>query len=216
MDRADQTLTSRVVGSAPDRPPVHDGKEVGMRRMIAAIAVATALLAMSVPASAAGPPTIIKFPKGTFDLGNLNQGPAGRVCPFPVGVVVKGRTGARDLLRRAGRRVRGHGVRVVHPHHHEPAHGREREREQSGPGSLDGNGVPVIGRGRGSSSSRSLRVACATSAASRGSCRRPYGVHGIPIAGIEEDSATGSPKLDADVRGGSNPLGRRMQARTSS
>jgi hypothetical protein len=36
-------------GQPPERPPVHDGKEVGMRRMIAAIAVVTAALTMAVP-----------------------------------------------------------------------------------------------------------------------------------------------------------------------
>ena len=64
-----------------------------MRKMIAAMVVMVVALMMSVPATAAGPPTIVKFPKSTIDLGNLNDGPAGDVCPFPVGVVVKGGPG---------------------------------------------------------------------------------------------------------------------------
>jgi hypothetical protein len=175
------------MGSSPDRPPVHDGKEVGMRRMIAAVAVATALLAMSVPASAAGPPTIIKFPKGTFDLGNLNQGPAGRVCPFPVGVVVKGGPGHAIFFDGQGVGYAGMGFGSFMLTITNLRTGESVDVNSSGPGSLDGNGVPVIGRGPWvifePIAEGGLRYF-------RGITRfvpAPYGVHGIPIAGIEED-----------------------------
>ena len=43
-----------------------------MRKTIAAMVVMVVALMMSVPATAAGPPTIVKFPKSTTDLDSLS------------------------------------------------------------------------------------------------------------------------------------------------
>ena len=160
-----------------------------MRRMIAAFAVATAALTMSVPASAADPPTIVKFPKATFDLGNLNTGPAGRVCPFPVGVVVKGGPCPGHAILFDGQGVgyagMGFGSFILSSRSRRM---REREREQLGAG-LARRQRPPGDRARTVDHLRADRPGWAAllPAASRDSCRCPYGVHGTPIAGIEED-----------------------------
>ena len=158
-----------------------------MRRMIAAFAVATAALTMSVPASAADPPTIVKFPKATFDLGNLNAGPTGKVCPFPVGVVVKGGPGHAIFFDGQGVGFAGMGFGSFILTITNLRTGASVNVNSSGPGSLDGNGLPMIGRGPwvifepidqgGLRYFRGVTRFVPTS----------YGVHGIPIAGIEED-----------------------------
>ena len=56
------------------------------RSLTVCLAIIGALLLMS-PSQAASRPTITDI-SGTFDFGNLNEGPAGAVCDFPVGVVL--------------------------------------------------------------------------------------------------------------------------------
>ena len=158
-----------------------------MRRMIAAVAVVTAALTMAVPASAAGPPTIVKFPKATFDLGNLNLGPTGRVCPFPVGVVVKGGPGHAIFFDGQGVGFAGMGFGSFILKITNLRTGESVKVNSSGPGTLDGNGLPVIGRGPwvifepiDQGGLRFFHGITRFVSAS-------YGVHAIPIAGTEED-----------------------------
>jgi len=66
-----------------------------MRRLLPLFLVITGALSLAPPAHAASPPTITDI-SGTFDLGNLNEGPAGDICDFPVGVVVTA-TNARQI-----------------------------------------------------------------------------------------------------------------------
>ena len=59
-----------------------------MRKVVTLLVLAlTALSLAAAPSLAAGRPTITDI-SGTFDLGNLNLGPTGPVCDFPVGVVI--------------------------------------------------------------------------------------------------------------------------------
>jgi hypothetical protein len=60
-----------------------------MRRIVTVLLLtAAALPLMAPPSQAMGRPTVTDI-SGTFDLGNLNLGPAGAICDFPVGVVIE-------------------------------------------------------------------------------------------------------------------------------
>jgi hypothetical protein len=58
-----------------------------MRRSVTLCVLTFAALSLTAPSQAISPPTITDI-SGTFDLGNLNEGPTGAVCDFPVGVVI--------------------------------------------------------------------------------------------------------------------------------
>ena len=60
-----------------------------MRRVFTLLMLASAVLSLTAsPLLAVSRPTVTDI-SGTFDLGNLNLGPTGAVCEFPVGVVIE-------------------------------------------------------------------------------------------------------------------------------
>lgn len=60
-----------------------------MRKVLTLLMLTTAALSLTAaPSQAVSRPTISDI-SGTFDLGNLNLGPTGPVCDFPVGVVIE-------------------------------------------------------------------------------------------------------------------------------
>jgi hypothetical protein len=150
--------------------------------------VAATLATTGIQASASDVPTIVKFPKGTFDLGNLNDGPTGPVCPFPVGLVVHAISPGHVIT------FDGQGVGFVAMNFGafrltitNLDTGDSVTVNSSGPGGVGTSGLNVIGRGTwttfepiaegGLRHTRGLTMFVPVS----------YGVHAVPIAGTEED-----------------------------
>jgi hypothetical protein len=150
--------------------------------------VAATLATTGIQASASDVPTIVKFPKGTFDLGNLNDGPTGPVCPFPVGLVVHAISPGHVIT------FDGQGVGFVAMNFGafrltitNLDTGDSVTVNSSGPGGVGTSGLNVIGRGTwttfepiaegGLRYTRGLTMFVPVS----------YGVHAVPIAGTEED-----------------------------
>jgi hypothetical protein len=71
-----------------------------MRRLTQVLTLACFVVAVGLvtpgTATASGRPVITSL-SGDIDLGNLNEGPAGDVCSFDVGVVIHGGPGARQI-----------------------------------------------------------------------------------------------------------------------
>ncbi len=158
-----------------------------MRKMIAAMVVMVVALMMSVPATAAGPPTIVKFPKSTTDLGNLNDGPAGDVCPFPVGVVVKGGPGHAIFFDGQGVGFAGMGMGSIILTVTNLDTGESVRVNISGPGTLSSSGLPVIGRGPWAIFEPIAQGGLRFFHGVTRFVPAPYGVHAIPISGREEN-----------------------------
>lgn len=159
-----------------------------MRRMMTTVAIVAAIvLPMALPASATSPPTVVKFPKGTFDLGNLNEGPAGDVCPFPVDVIVQSMGGLAILFAGQGVAYESFGAGAFRLTITNMDTGKSVVVNSSGPGGLTADGVAVIGRGPWTTFEpiaeggiRYMRGVISYTPA-------PYGVHATVLAGIEED-----------------------------
>jgi hypothetical protein len=159
-----------------------------MRRASVALLVIVAMVIPMAAVSAASRPTIVKFPKGTFDLGNLNDGPAGDVCAFPVGGVVQALGGGHAILF-SGQGVRyealGFGALRITITNLDT--GKSITVNISGPGGLRGDGTPLVGWGpwvifepiaRGGIRLFHGRVKFVPTS---------YGVHGISLSGTVED-----------------------------
>ena len=119
-----------------------------MKRLAAFAMISASVLLIPGPASAADPPTITST-TGTFDLGNLNEGPTGPVCSFPVGAVVDARR-ARQITFNG----QGIGYAAIQTGYLAVTltnldTGRTITEIISGPSFLDvnGSGVPVKGTG---------------------------------------------------------------------
>jgi hypothetical protein len=160
-----------------------------MRRVLTAVAIVAAIvLPMASPASATLPPTVVRFPKGTFDLGNLNDGPAGDVCPFPVDVVVKSMGGLAILFAGQGVAYEGFGAGAYQLTITNMDDTRKSVVvNSSGPGGLTADGSVVIGRGPWTTFEpiaeggiRYMRGVISYAPVS-------YGLHATVLAGIEED-----------------------------
>ncbi|MEO8328437.1 MAG: hypothetical protein ABI586_00390 [Candidatus Nanopelagicales bacterium] len=122
-----------------------------MRRFLTALFVfVSSLLLVAAPVSAASPPTISPaYPKGDIDLGNLNDGPTGDVCAFPVDVVI-------HVLGAGSRTITFHGQGVTYNAFLFAAAkmtltnldtGESVTVNISGPGFLNSEGLPVVGPG---------------------------------------------------------------------
>ena len=120
-----------------------------MRRLlVVALMVMAAVLPATTPVLAANPPTIVKFPKGDIDLGNLNDGTTGDVCAFPVHAVIHLPGGGRAIFfdgQPVGFAALSVGAITVTLTNIDT--GKAITVNISGPGGLSGDGVPVVGRG---------------------------------------------------------------------
>ena len=67
-----------------------------MKRVIVTTIIALAVIAALAGGASAARPVIVPL-TGTIDFGNLNEGPAGDVCPFDVGLVITAGRGAREI-----------------------------------------------------------------------------------------------------------------------
>jgi hypothetical protein len=159
-----------------------------MKRIPVAAALAVAaLLVLSTHALATGP-TIVFFPPGDVDFGNLNEGPAGAVCDFPVGLVLHVSRGAHEI------QFNGQGVAFAARDAGKLSvtltnldTGKSVLVNISGPGWLNSDFLPVIGTGPwlvfepiDQGGIRYLRGRTRFVSSS-------YGVHAIPLAGTEEN-----------------------------
>jgi hypothetical protein len=160
-----------------------------MRRVLAVSTVGVAIVLLATSAvSAVSPPTIERFPKGDIDLGNLNDGPTGAVCSFPVNVVVHVLGGAHAITfdgQGVGFAALSFGAFRLTITNIDT--GESVTINSSGPGGLRGDGLPVVGWGPW----------VIFEPIDQGGIRyfhgvtrfvpSSYGVHAIPIAGIEEN-----------------------------
>jgi hypothetical protein len=163
-----------------------------MRRSIGAAAMLSAAIIMiagALPvARAADPPTMITFPSGDTDLGNLNEGPAGAVCPFPVDVVVHALSPGRLILFNGqGVGFAGFTTGAITADVTNLDTDETVTVNLSGPGRVNGDGFPVLGFGPwvifepiAEGGIRLLHGVTRFEPA-------PYGVHAVLIAGQEED-----------------------------
>ena len=120
-----------------------------MRRVVmAATIVAAIVVPMMSPVSAASRPTVVKFPKGQIDLGNLNDGApqATSVRPCAWGGRFD-RRGARDLLRWPGVAYEGLSFGAFKLTVTNMDTGKSITVNSSGPGGITADGLPVIGWG---------------------------------------------------------------------
>jgi hypothetical protein len=159
-----------------------------MRRTLMVAVIVSSIIAPSLSAWATGPPTIITFPAGDTDLGNVNEGPAGAVCPFPAHVVLHA-LGPGHLIVFDGQGVGFAGMTLgaLKVDVTNMNTGATVTVNISGPGGLNGDGLPVLGRGPwvlfepiDQGGIRFFHGVTSFVPAS-------YGVHAIPIAGREED-----------------------------
>jgi hypothetical protein len=161
------------------------------RCMRVAVAVG-AVVAVILPSTgsvawAASKPTIVRFPAADIDFGNLNEGPAGDVCPFPVGAVIHARQGRLILFNGQGVGFAGMTTGAITADITNLDTGTTITVNLSGPGWVNGDGVPVLGRGPWvifePIAEGGIRLI-------RGRMRFvpvSYGLHAIPIAGTEQD-----------------------------
>jgi hypothetical protein len=159
-----------------------------MRRVLTAVAISAAILVATSPVATAGPPTIVKFPKGTSDLGNLNDGPTGPVCTFPVHGVVQSLGGGHAILFDGqGVAYEGFGFGALRLTITNMDTGKSVTVNISGPGGITSEGLPVTGWGPWA----------IFEPISKGGIRFfhgrmefvpvSYGVHAILLSGTEED-----------------------------
>lgn len=159
-----------------------------MRRVTVTLIVIAAMVVPMAAVSAASRPTVVKFPKGEVDLGNLNEGPAGAVCAFPVGAVVRSLGGGHAILFN-GQGVRyealGFGALTITITNLDT--GKSVTVNISGPGGLHADGTPIVGWGpwvifepiaRGGIRLFRGRVMFTPA---------PYGVHGVLLSGTVQD-----------------------------
>lgn len=164
-----------------------------MSRFIGIVAMLTAAILIPISgampvASAAAPPTIVTFPPGDTDLGNLNEGPAGAVCSFPVNVVIHALSPGRLILFNGqGVGFAGITTGAIRADVTNLDTGETVTVNLSGPGRVNGDGFPVLGFGPwvifepiAEGGIRFLHGVTRFEPA-------PYGVHAVPIAGQEED-----------------------------
>lgn len=159
-----------------------------MRRAILA-AITVAAVAIASHAIAAGRPQIVFFGgPGDIALGNLNDGPAGDVCAFPVDAVIHVSRGAHEIV------FNGQGIGFAAADGGALGltitnldTGASVAVNISGPGRLSGEGLPVIGTGPWAIyepiSAGGIRFL-------KGRMRfvpSSYGVHAILLSGTEED-----------------------------
>jgi hypothetical protein len=155
-----------------------------------AVTVGMIFLAFSLigaSAQAAGRPTMIRLGPGDFDQGNLNEGPAGDVCEFPVGVVLHATAGAHELQfdgHPSGYSAMDAGGLSITVTNLDT--GDSVDVNISGPGWLS-NGLPVVGTGAwaiyepiAEGGLRYLRGRMLFEPVS-------YGVHAVQLAGTEEN-----------------------------
>jgi hypothetical protein len=160
-----------------------------MKRIpVATAMIVAAFLVLTTHAFAAGPPTIVFFPPGDVDFGNLNEGPAGDVCDFPVGAVLHVSRAAHEIQfdgQGVGFAARDAGALRVTLTNLDT--GKSVTVNISGPGWLSSDGLPAIGTGpwvifepidQGGIRFFHGRIRFVPSS---------YGVHAIPLAGTEED-----------------------------
>jgi hypothetical protein len=160
-----------------------------MRRLLAGAALVALIGAgSSAPVSAASPPTITKFPSGTFDLGNINELLPADACAFPVDVVVHVLGGARAIMFNGqGVAFAGLATGAIKIDVTNLDTGETVTVNISGPARINGDGLPVVGSGPWA----------IYEPAAEGGIRFlhglikfvpvSYGVHAVPIAGTEED-----------------------------
>jgi len=158
-----------------------------MRRGTAATALVVALFVPSTLARASGPPTIEKLPKGTFDLGNINEGSTGPVCPFGVDVVVHA-IGTGHVIVFDGQPV-GFGMSfgAFRIDFTNLDTGATITVNSSGPGIINASGVPVLGRGPWLIFEPIAKGGLRFFHGLTRFVPAPYGVHAISIAGTEEN-----------------------------
>jgi hypothetical protein len=120
-----------------------------MRRFTSIAVLTLGVLLLATSSSAASRPTITSL-TGTFDLGNLNEGPTGPVCAFPVYAVFHAGAGAKQITFNG----QGVGYAAFQSGHLtvELTNGDTGEsitKNISGPTRLnaDGSGIPVRGQG---------------------------------------------------------------------
>jgi hypothetical protein len=160
-----------------------------MRKSVMTVAVLMAVtLLAQVQASAASPPTIIKFPKATFDLGNLNEGVTGPVCAFPVDVVVHALGGGHEILFNGqGVGFAGLSAGAFRLDITNLDTGKTVTVNSSGPGWVTADGLPVLGHGPWvifePIAQGGLRFFHGVTRFEPVS----YGVHAVPISGREQD-----------------------------
>ena len=160
-----------------------------MGRVLRVAAIVIVMVAPVVsPVSAASRPTIVAFSKGDFDLGNLNEGPAGDVCAFPVDAVLHALGGGHAIIfdgQGVAFAALGFGALKITITNMDT--GKSATVNVSVPGGLNGDGIPIVGWGPwvvfepiDQGGIRLFHGVTRFVAAS-------YGIHGIPIAGTEED-----------------------------
>jgi hypothetical protein len=160
-----------------------------MKRIpLATAMIVAAVLVLSAHAFAAGPPTIVFFPPGDVGLGDLNEGPAGAVCAFPVGAVLHVSRGAHEIQfngQGVGFAARDAGKLSITLTNLDT--GTTATVNISGPGWIGSDFLPVIGTGPwvifepiDQGGIRYLRGRTRFIPSS-------YGVHAIPLAGTEEN-----------------------------
>jgi hypothetical protein len=129
-----------------------------------------------------------EIPQREFDLGNLNDGPAGAVCAFPVNALILA-IGPGHAIFFDGQGVGFGGMTfgALKLTITNMDTGASATVNISGPGGITGDGLPVLGRGPwvifepiGEGGIRLFRGLTRFVPVS-------YGVHGISIAGTEED-----------------------------
>jgi len=158
------------------------------RVLVPLLTAVASLAALTGMAHAAGRPEIVFFPPGDIDLGNLNDGPTGAVCDFPVGVVVHNSRAGHAIIFDGhpsgyAAMVGGHLSQTIT----NLDTGKSVTVNISGPGWLNGDFIPAVGTGPWTIfepiSEGGIRFF-------HGRMRFvpvPYGVHAILIAGTEED-----------------------------
>jgi hypothetical protein len=158
------------------------------RVLVSLLTVVATLATFTGMAHAAGRPEIVFFPPGDLDLGNLNDGPTGPVCDFPVGVVVHNGRADHGIIFDG--HPSGYAVMVGGNLSQTITNldtGKSVTVNISGPGWLNGDFLPVTGRGPWTIfepiSEGGIRFF-------HGVMRfvpSPYGVHAILIHGTEEN-----------------------------
>jgi hypothetical protein len=119
-----------------------------MKRVSLAATIIAAILILGASAWAVSPPTIVFLGAGDVDLGNLNEGPAGAVCDFPVGGVLHVTSGAKEI-QFAGQGV-GFAARDAGALRFTVTNldtGASLTVNISGPGWIGSDGFPAIGTG---------------------------------------------------------------------
>ena len=160
-----------------------------MRRLLTGAALVALIGAgASAPASAASPPTITKFPSGTFDLGNINDVLPADACAFPVDVVVHVLGGARVItFNGQGVAFAGLSTGAIKIDVTNLDTGESVTVNISGPGRVNGDGLPVVGWGPWAIYEPAAEGGIRFLHGLTRFVPVSYGVHAIPIAGTEEN-----------------------------